>query len=449
MKNFKLALLPLAVFAAFSTPSYAEGFVEDSKFDLLNRNFYFYRDFRHGASNGSGANSQLPSHEREGYRSEWAHGLVGQFQSGYTNTPIQVGLDVHTLIGVKLLSDELTTGTNLIEFDPKTGQTKDVYGEIGGAVKLKYNDTVLTYGTQFPNVPVMAVSTVRLLPSSATGVSIQDKSFDNLTLNAAHFYRMNPVDSTDHLNHFTTDYGPIAGIKANSISYVGGSYKHNDVNYTAYMSQLEDVWNQYYFGANTVYPLAAEGHALRLATSNYHNTDSGSSKFGDIDSTALSAMVGYQINNHVLSLGYQQILGNDPFDWVGFSTIGANTTILNLAQFATFSEAKEKSLQLKYDLDLAPYGLEGVSLMSRYLYGWDIDKTKSNPMYLIGTEKATGGDVDYKHWERDITLAYKVPTGFAKGLDIKLRQATHRATKGYRYNDIDELRVILEYPLSF
>ncbi|WP_265936378.1 hypothetical protein [Acinetobacter tianfuensis] len=31
-------------------------------------------------------------------------------------------------------------------------------------------------------------------------------------------------------------------------------------------------------------------------------------------------------------------------------------------------------------------------------------------------------------------------------MDIKLRQATHRAAKDYRYNDIDELRVIIGYP---
>lgn len=446
MKQFKLGLLPLAVWASLSTSSYAEGFIEDTKFDLMNRNFYFYRDFRHGASNGSGANSQLPANEREGYRSEWAHGLIGQLTSGYTDTPIQIGVDAYALMGIKLYSDEYKTGTNLIEFDPQTGQTETVYGEIGGALKLKYHDTELKYGDQFPNVPVMAVSTVRLLPSTATGVSIQDKSFENLTLNAAHFYRMNPVDSTEHLNHFTTDYA--AGIQADSISYFGGSYKYNDVTYTAYASQLEDVWNQYFVGANTTYQLPTDGHRIRFNTANYYNHDSGDKNYGDIDALALSAMLGYQINQHTFSIGYQQIIGDEPFDWVGFSTIGANTSLLNAAQFATFSEANEKSLQVKYDLDFAPYGLEGVSLMARYLYGWDIDNSDSqNAIYR--KRYVYDKNTDYTHWERDITLAYKVPTGFAKGLDIKLRQATHRATKGYRYNDIDELRVIFEYPWSF
>lgn len=142
------------------------------------------------------------------------------------------------------------------------------------------------------------------------------------------------------------------------------------------------------------------------------------------------------------------MFGNEPFDWVGFSTIGANIGILNAAQFATFSEAKEKSWQVKYETDLGGYGLPGLSFMARYIYGWDIDNSQSNNPYYT-KRFVYDTNIDNKHWERDIQLAYKVPSGFAKGLDIKLRQGTHRATQGYRYNDIDELRVIIEYPFSF
>lgn len=445
MKKFKVAILSFVLLGTLIIPTQASGFLEDSKVDIMNRSFYFYRDFRKGASNTTGPNLRLPPEERGGYRSEWAYGIIGQFQSGYTNTPIQFGIDLYGMAGFKLYSDELKTGTNLLPFDPYNGKAKDAYGEIGGAIKLKFKETSIIYGNQFPAVPVISVSTARLLPSTATGITLQDKSFDNLTINAGHFYRMNPVDSTKHLNYFTTDYA--AGIRANSISYVGGSYQLNDVTYTAYASQLEDIWNQYYFGANTTYKLPMEGHALRFATANYYNKASGSRKFGDINSLAISALLGYQINNHVFSIGYQQILGDDPMDWVGFSTMGANIALLNAGQFATFSEAKEKSVQAKYEVDFGEYGIPGLSLMARYIYGWDVNNAQSSKVYQQRYIYKAG--VDYTHWERDITLAYKVPSGFAKGLDMKLRQATHRSTKGYRYNDIDELRVIFEYPISF
>lgn len=446
MKKFKMSLLPLAVLMSINTPSFAEGLFEDGKFDLLNRNFYFYRDFRKGASNASGANSTLPATERKGYRSEWAHGIVAQYASGYTDGPLQFGFDAYGLLGIKLYSNVYTTGTNLIEFDPKTGRTKDAYGEFGGALRVKYNDTVLTYGNQFPNVPILATSTVRLLPTVSTGLTLQDKSVDNLVINAGYFYSMNPLDSTRNINYFTTDYG--AGIKADSITYLGGTYKFEPGSISLYAADLEDVWYKYYLGANYQKILTNDDHKFKAAFAGYSNNDTGKKLGGDIDAHVASTLLGYQYKNHTVSIGYQQVFGNEPFDWVGFSTIGSNTSILNAAQFATFSEAHEKSLQIKYETDLTPYGLNGVSFMGRYLYGWDIDNTHSNNEFYT-KRHIYDQSMDNSHWERDLQIAYKVPSGFAKGLDIKLRQATHRATKGYRYNDIDELRVILEYPLSF
>lgn len=441
----KLSLV-IGMLMPLSPEIFANNIFEEGKFDLMNRNFYFYRDFRNGGANPSGANSQLPISEREGYRSEWAHGIIGQYSSGFTEGAVQIGFDAYGMVGIKLYSDEYKTGTNLITFDPKTGETRDSYGEVGGAVKVKYKDTVLTYGNQFPNVPVIATSTVRLLPTVSTGVSLQDKTVDNLVMNAGYFYSMNPLDSTHDLNYFTTDYA--AGIKADSISFLGGAYKLPAGSVTLYASELEDVWNQYFLGATYQKALNDPDQKIKAAFAGYSNNDTGKKIGGDIDAHIASALVGYQYQNHTISVGYQQVFGNEPFDWVGFSTIGGNSSILNAAQFATFSEAKEKSWQIKYEADFAPYGLPGLSLMARYIYGWDIDNSRSNNPYYT-KRHVYDTNIDTTHWERDIQLAYKVPTGFAKGMDIKLRQATHRAVDGYRYNDIDELRVIIEYPLSF
>ena len=442
----KLSLV-MGLLMPLSPEIYASGLWEDGKFDIMNRNFYFYRDFRKGASNPSGANSELPIEDRLGYRNEWAHGIVAQYSSGFTQGPIQFGFDVYTLAGFKLYSDVYSTGTNLIHYDPKTGHTDDAFAEIGGSLKMKFHDTTVVYGNQFPNVPVIATSTVRLLPTVSTGLTIQDKTIQNLTLNAGYFYSMNPLDSTENLGYFTSDYS--SGIQADSITYLGGTYQFQPGSISIYAADLEDVWKKYYLGATYIKALNDNGQQkVKFAFSGYSNNDTGKKKGGDIDAHVASGLLGYQYRNHTFSVGYQQIFGNEPFDWVGFSTIGSNTTILNAAQFATFSEAHEKSYQIKYEADLSPYGLTGLSFMTRYINGWDMDNTNSNNPYYTKRyiyDRAT----DYKHWERDIQLGYKISSGFAKGLDIKFRQATHRATKGYRYNDIDELRVIIEYPLSF
>lgn len=344
MKTLVKFSLVIGTCMSFSPELLANELLEDGQFDLINRNFYFYRDFRNGAFNPSGANTQLPEEDKEGYRSEWAHGVIAKYTSGYTDTALQVGFDAYGMAAVKLYSDEFKTGTNLLEFDSATGKTKSFNGEIGGALKVKYKDTILTYGNQFPNVPVIATNTSRLLPSVSTGITLQNKSIDHLEINAGYFYSMNPVDSTKDLNFFTTDYGPAAGIKADSVSFAGGTYKLPNSSVTAYASELEDVWTQLFLGADFQHAFEND-HKLKAAFVGYSNKDTGKKIAGNIEANILSGLVGYQIDQHIISFGYQQVFGDEPFDWVGYSTIGGNVSILNAAQFASFSEAKEKSLQ--------------------------------------------------------------------------------------------------------
>ncbi|MDH2595958.1 MULTISPECIES: OprD family outer membrane porin [Acinetobacter calcoaceticus/baumannii complex] len=441
MQSMSKLLMVGAVLAAPSVK--ANIFFEDDKLSVMNRNFLFYRDFRDGGYNPSGANVNVPVSEKEGYRNEWAQGLVVNYFSGYSSGELKFGFDLYGLLGIKLYSDPYKTGTNLLQIDSE-GNAKDAYGEIGGALKLKYKNTVLTYGNQFPNNPIIATSTIRLLPSVSTGVTIQNTDLENLLFDAGYFYKMNPVDSTRHLNYFTTDYG--MGIKADSISYIGAKFKKDSTSIQAYASELEDVWNQYYLGIDYTKPLE-NGQKAKISFSNYSTKSTGAEKGGEIESHMAAASLSYTLNNHSFLFGYQQVFGNEPFDYVGFSTVGSNAYVANAAQYATFSEAHEKSLQLKYDLDLSPYGIPGLSFMARYVYGWDIDNTHSNNNFYT-KRFVYNQDIDHRHWERDFQIGYKVQDGFAKNLDIKLRQATHRSTAGYRYIPLDEIRLIIEFPLS-
>lgn len=445
--NLSIKKIVTGIGLVISVPNfaYADLIFKDDQLEVLGRNFHFYREYESGGKNPSGANSQLPFEERNNTRNEWGQGFVAKYSSGYTDTPLQVGFDAYGLLGLKLYSDIDETGTLLLEYNPVTGKTKSAYGELGGALKLKYKDTVLSYGDQFPYVPVLATSTVRLLPTVSTGVSIQDKSFNNLLINAGYFYSMNPLDSTKDLNYFTTDYG--AGIKANSVSFLGGTYSFPNASLTAYFSELEDVWHQAYLGG-TYLKKIDENQKLKLGFTSFSNTDTGKKNGGDIEAYIASAMADYSYKNHTLSFGYQQVFGNEPFDIAGFSSAGSNNLNYNVAQYSTFSEANEKSVQVKYEVDMSPYGVSGLTLMGRYFYGWDIDNSNSNnPFYT--KRFVYDSNVDYTHRETNLQASYKVPSGFAKGLDMKLRYASSRATKGYRYDDIDELRTILEYTFKF
>ncbi|MFP3681989.1 OprD family outer membrane porin, partial [Pseudomonas sp. SIMBA_041] len=76
---------------ADSAQSNSKGFIEDGSWSLLNRSVFDQRDYRHGGRNSSGRNAYKPRSERSGKAEEWAYGLMGTFQSGFTQGLVGVG----------------------------------------------------------------------------------------------------------------------------------------------------------------------------------------------------------------------------------------------------------------------------------------------------------------------------------------------------------------------
>jgi imipenem/basic amino acid-specific outer membrane pore len=119
MRPFQLSLFSLAVAAAISQSalasqqSEAQGFIEDSSFNLLNRAFYFNRDFRNGGFNGAGTNANKPG-EENGYREETAYAIMGFYESGFTQGPVGFGVDAYGYLGIRLDSGGGRTGTLLV-----------------------------------------------------------------------------------------------------------------------------------------------------------------------------------------------------------------------------------------------------------------------------------------------------------------------------------------------
>ncbi len=69
-----------AVLLALSVPAFgavqeeSNGFVEDSRWSLLNRTLFDQREYRHGDRNSAARNAYKPRNERNGYAQEWAYG---------------------------------------------------------------------------------------------------------------------------------------------------------------------------------------------------------------------------------------------------------------------------------------------------------------------------------------------------------------------------------------
>ena len=68
--------------------------------------------------------------------------------------------------------------------------------------------------------------------------------------------------------------------------------------------------------------------------------------------------------------------------------------------------------------------------------------------YVRGTNIENNGRNNGKNWERDTDVRYVVQNGAAKDLSLHLRNATYRANDAANKADVNEVRVIVEYPLS-
>jgi len=86
MNTPRLARAALLLSGITATPLMAadspEGFLEGSRLQLNQRNFYFHRNL---LNNPGGQN----------YREEWAHGFTLDYQSGYTQGTVGFGLDAY------------------------------------------------------------------------------------------------------------------------------------------------------------------------------------------------------------------------------------------------------------------------------------------------------------------------------------------------------------------
>ena len=428
---------PLAL--AESAQEQANGFIEDSTWSVLNRTVYDHREYRHGASNSGARNAYKPRSERNGYAEEWAYGLMGTVQSGFTQGLIGVGIDAHGYMALKLDSGGGRAGkARLLGLD-NDGYPKDNYGRGGAAVKLRLSNTIVSYGEQRVKTPVFSSSDSRLLPETATGVFVTSNEFNALKMVGGHFTESTDRNASSHNQGFVVNYSN--GPKGDAFDLAGVVYTPaKNVTASLYTSRYQDTWNQHYLGAVFSQPIA-ENQSLSLNLNLYRTTDEGKALSGTIDNTTWSLLSTYAYGPHNFSLGYQKVHGDTPFDYV---TRGA-IFITNAVQLSDFNAPNEQSWQARYDLAMTPWGLPGLVFSAAYVRGSHIDGSHVDPK---GGYAYLGYGKDGKHWERDLEARYVVQSGTAKGAVISLRHNVHRGNTAQAELDTDQIRLAVEYPLT-
>ena len=407
------SLLCASVALGIAGPANA-AFLDDSKATVELRNFYMNRDFRQSGAPQSKAD-------------EWAQGFILKMESGYTEGPVGFGLDALGLLGVKLDSSPDRSGTGVLQRD-SSGQPSDDYGTSGLTAKAKMSNTTLHVGTLQPIIPVVMRNDSRLLPSIYRGAWLQSKEVDGLTLDVGMLDRTRYRDSSN--------YEEMAVFNGGARNIVLGSTKTSDEFLFAggrYQITPELIGNYYYGGLDGIYdqhnmqlvhimPLG-ENQSLKTDLRYVRSTDDGGS---NVDNNAFGALFTYKLGGHAFTGGYQTLSGDTGFAYIS----GGDNMLINLLQINDFGNEDEKSWQVRYDYDFAAAGIPGLSLMTRYVSGDNVNL-------------AAGGEG--KEWERDTDIAYVVQNGPLKNFGMKVRNATVRSNFG---SDINETRLILSYTLA-
>ena len=420
----------LALLCGLNSAANATGFFDNSKSEVLSRNFYLNNDYR------------SPSPTGKNYKQEWAQGFIGTFSSGLTPGTIGLGVDAHAFFGLKLDGGRGHSGTGLLPID-SDGRSENDYSSVGGALKLQASRTTLAFGEMTVETPVFDTSDKRLQPEYATGFLLSSREIDNVNLQAGHFTAFKNQDSSSGKDDF---YGYGANTESGAISFVGADlFVDSPLGGALYASDLSDTWQQFYGNLHFRRP------GLLLDANLYQTRDTGRALAGAIDNTAFSLSGKYTLGPHAVMLGWQRINGNTPFDFVG----GDSIYLANSIKYADFNGAGERSWQARYDLDLGAFGVPGLKFMTRYVSGSHIDGTHAPKG---GAYKPFDADsADYrpqqgdggKHWERDIDLKYIVQSGTAKDLSVQVSHVSHRANEAQAGDDIDRIYLVIQYPLGF
>ncbi|MFK8331367.1 OprD family porin [Pseudomonas sp. BJa5] len=431
MLKTRISLIALGLMAATQAmandQAAAKGFVEDSSASLLLRNGFINRDKKHGTED----------------QSEWGQAFIGKFSSGYTQGTVGVGVDAFGLYAVRLDGGKGRNGGGGIDFfkpgdgdSPSNPQNSPHNLARGGAaVKFRISNTVLKYGDQMPELPVLQYDDGRLLPESYTGTLLTSREISGLEVNAGRFTQEARKSAEGR------DSG---GLK--SINVFGGSYKFTDnLSASLYTSDVEDVLKKHYLGVNYVHPIA-DDQSLTLDFNGYKSDIdkkyvSAAGLTGD-SNTIWSLAATYAFGPHSITIAHQRSTGDTGYQYGFYQNAGGvgdggSTIYLANSYWSDFNAEDERSWQLGYGLDFGAFGVPGLTYKVAYVRGDNINTHG----FGEGTEREIFNQ-----------FKYVVQEGPAKDLSVKLRGSFLRTSESVRLNgyndDGNEVRVFIEYPIS-
>ncbi|MFL1517537.1 OprD family outer membrane porin [Pseudomonas prosekii] len=420
----------------------APGFIDGSHLGLNLRHYYSNQHTqrsthlvikKHGVAQ--------PTRERD----TWVQTGMLNYSSGYTQGLVGFGVDASLFSAVTLERGHgaVANGGDRVLVD-SDGDAVPTWSRLGvGDLRWRVSSTELKAGRMLTENPVLRYKDNRALPSTFQGIALNSNELDWLALQAGSFERAIPRTGTGS-ERLTTTFGNRA-YSGSRISYLGATAKSPyGLTVSAYGSRFEDMWQQYYLGATH---LAGDRAHLALKTSlNYYRTrDQGEQHLGFIDNDAYSLAVTASHGAHGLTAAWQQVFGDEYFDYVWESTGNYMANSL----YSDYNGPNEKSWQLRYDLDFAAYGIPGLTASLWHAKGWGIDGSHYNG---DRDGRNTGYNVrgldGAKHNENGLMLAYVVQSGALKNAVLRSIVYNHRESGGQIDGSYDEFRLVANVPFT-
>ena len=416
-RTLALGLMGVSMMPA---PLLAEGLVADSHGTLTLRNYYMDRDYK-----DDGAKTAAR---------EWAQGFMMNVESGFTPGKLGFGLDARALVGMKLDSSPDRSGTELLPVSARDGRAADEYSRLGLTGKMRFSQTTIKTGDVSIFLPFAFASPSRLLPQTFRGTTLSSKELEGLTFNAGYIDRLNKRDSSN--------YQPLAIVSPNRrfngaatsshMAYAGGDYQlSQQLSLRAYHAEVDDLYTQNTLALLHQLPLG-DG-TLTTDLRSFFSRDTGSAKAGEVDNQNLSALVGYKLGGHSVSLGYMHSSGDTATPYL------SGTELMGLSELtmsSDFLNAKERTWQAIYDYDFTAVGIVGLRSRLRYVRGDNIELAALNAD-------------DRKEREFQMELGYVIQSGPLKNVSLLARKSIYRNDfpAGAAFRDENQTRFVVQYAL--
>ena len=166
----------------------------------------------------------------------------------------------------------------------------------------------------------------------------------------------------------------------------------------------------------------------------FFSREDGSAKAGKVDNRNLSALFGYRLGGHRVSLGYMHSSGETATPYIsGTELMGMS----ELTMSSDFLNAKERTWQAIYDYDFAASGVPGLKTRLRYVRGDHIELAALNAE-------------DRKEREFQMELGYVIQSGPLKNVGFMARKSIYRNDfpSGAAFRDENQTRFLVLYTVA-